>query len=95
MKAREERQAMQRHTLQVIVGNDKRQFTTEMVLNGLAPPPPSIRGRVLDITIEELLELNFGNDTGTVSVFVDDKPGRYKFERLQNDGTFVLQKVSG
>lgn len=49
--------------------------------------PESIRGKVVGLTTEELVDLQFGSD-----VEVGFEGRRYRFTRLDKDGTFELQK---
>jgi hypothetical protein len=50
--------------------------------------PPTIFGRLLNVTLLELLKLDSGED-----VTVIFKGRQYKFIWLENDGTFELQRT--
>lgn len=49
--------------------------------------PDSIEGTLLGLGVDELLKLKF-DDSATVGVYAK----RYKFTRLEKDGTFTLRR---
>jgi hypothetical protein len=77
---------MSEHALQIIVGTTQRHFKAEMVLDDESDWPPSIEGKLLDATVEEMVTLKFGSEKVTVTF----RGKRYKFDLLEKDGTFVL-----
>jgi len=74
-------------SLTVIVGNAQRHYAAEMTLDEFLLTD-SIEGRLLRVPIGELFTLKYGNVKVTASV----RGKRYKFERLEKDGTFALRK---
>jgi hypothetical protein len=49
--------------------------------------PDSFEGKLVDVPLEKIMGLKF-----TPGVLVSVSGKRYKFERLEGDGTFVLRK---
>ena len=74
-------------TLHVMVGTAQHQYAVEMTLDEFVFPD-LIEGRFLRVPTEELVTLTFGIEK--VTAFIRGK--RYRFERLEKDGTFVLHK---
>jgi hypothetical protein len=71
------------------IGEDSRVIKAETDLGEfpLSPHPDSVKGRLLGLTAEELHRLSVDK---SVTVGVSAK--RYKFVRLEKDGTFTLRK---
>jgi hypothetical protein len=76
-----------KQTLSVMVGTAQHQYAVEMVLDEFVFPD-LIEGKFLRVPPEELVTMAFGIEN--VTAFIRGK--RYKFDRLQKDGTFVLHK---
>lgn len=74
-------------TLLVMVGTAQHQYAVEMVLDEFVFPD-SIEGKFLRVPPEELVTMAFGIEKVTAMI----RGKRYKFERLEKDGTFVLHK---
>jgi hypothetical protein len=80
---------MSEHTLNITLGTAQRQFKVETTLDdsGDEPDwPPSIEGKFLDVAVEESVTLKFPTDKVTVTI----RGKRYKFDRFEKDGTFIL-----
>jgi hypothetical protein len=80
-----------KETLRVIVGTAQHQFMAEINLPEV-DWPDSIEGRLLGASVVDLLSLNFGGQFGGEPVTATIRGKRYKFERVEKDGTFKLQK---
>lgn len=77
------------HILDIIVGGSSvRYVRADMSVDfPLTVFPDLIEGRLLGLTVEELVQLKFSED-----VVVGMGGKRYKFSQFEKDGTFVLKK---
>lgn len=78
------------HVLHITIGQGPvRQVAAETDLGDLPliAYPDSVEGKLLGMSVDELLKLRFGE---SVTVGISGK--RYKFSRLEKDGAFTLRK---
>jgi hypothetical protein len=80
------------HTLNITIDANP-VWPVKALETGLGPSPQletpeMITGRLVDLTVDEILKIKFGNN-----VRVGFEGGRYRFVTLEKDGSFELRRV--